>query len=66
MTDLLKSPNDEAEYCSYTEEEQREIERERMAGMCDPGAWEAYLKAESEGKDPNKALAAWYAGEEVD
>lgn len=43
-------------------EEIRDYERQENCGRLDPDAWELYQEAERRGKDPNKAVYDFYAG----
>jgi hypothetical protein len=49
--------------CPYTEEELKDMERERLAGMCDAEAWEMYKEAEKRGFNPIEAINRWYSGD---
>jgi uncharacterized protein (UPF0297 family) len=51
------------ELCPYSNEILKDMERERICGMCDIEAWEMYKEAEKRGFNPIYAITRFYLGE---
>lgn len=51
------------EQCPYTDEQIKDMERERIASMCDIEAFEMYKEAEKRGHNPMIAINRFYTGE---
>jgi uncharacterized protein (UPF0297 family) len=54
---------EEHDTCPYTEEQIIDMERERIASMCDIEAFEMYKEAEKRGYNPMTAINKFYTGE---